>query len=303
MRLAQLPRKAAKLAHHEYKELCWKVNRTFRDGATISTRQGIYSIRFADKAIAKELYCRGEFELDWISKSLGFLRDDLQVLPPKGQGLLLDIGSNIGVIAIGALRENQFRTAVAIEPDPTNFSLLEKNVALNHLQDRIICIQSAVSDSESSLTFELSEDNFGDHRVRSGATVRENVKDLHQESTRKSIQVKADGLDQILNRLPNSLSSEVSALWIDIQGFEGYAFRGAMKTLQRDIPVVSEIWPYGIRRSGISLNEFCSIAAGIWSKYYVWRRNSFIGYPISILSAFVDELDHSDSFDNIIFIK
>jgi FkbM family methyltransferase len=304
MRLAQIPRKAAEFARHEYKELCWKVNRALRDSATISTRQGIYSIRFADKAIAKELYCRGEFELDWISKALGFIRDDLNLLPPKGQGVLVDVGSNIGVIAIGALRENQFRAAIAIEPEPTNFSLLQRNVALNHLSDRVVCIQSAVSDTEAWLTFELSKDNFGDHRVRtSGTACAGQAHELHQESARLSTNVKADSLDQLLSTIPESVTSEIAALWVDIQGFEGHAFRGAQKTLASGIPVVSELWPYGIRRSGISTDEFCEIAASIWDTYYVWRRNSFIGYPIGILSSFIDELDHADCFDNIIFTQ
>ena len=57
------------------------------------------------------------------------------------------------------LVRGEFETAIAIEPDPRNFSILQHNVKLNHLESEILCLNKAVSDRQSMLQFELSERN------------------------------------------------------------------------------------------------------------------------------------------------
>ncbi|MEQ1831108.1 MAG: FkbM family methyltransferase [Pirellula sp.] len=297
MRLRNLPGTAATAVQREWKAACWKLNQRIRKTTRVTTRQGIYEVNFADRGISKELYCKGQFELELMEKTFGFLRDQLGLLPPEGQGVLLDVGANIGVISIGALLNNQVASAIAIEPDPNNFLLLEKNIRLNGVEDRMNCFRMAASDATSELAFELSKRNYGDHRVRrieKGSGNR--AEERHDESNRSVIHVQADRLDRILkNVIPN-----VSLIWIDVQGFEGYAFRGAADLLRSKIPVVSEIWPYGIHRAGMSTDDFCQIAQGFFRDYWVWRRNSFVRYPIELLETYFIELG-DDAFDNVIF--
>lgn len=305
MRISRLPDAAMKLVRREFKSICWKVSSRIRSSAQVSTRQGLYRVHFADRAIGKELYCNGEFELELIEKTFGFLRNELAMIPPKGEGILLDVGANIGVISIGALVKNQMAGAIAIEPDPKNFSTLKTNIELNHQRDRITCLQNAVSHQTGVLQFELSQTNYGDHRVRSHASNPTSdctsESERYKESTRQLIEVHARRIDDLLGSLPETLTSKISLLWIDIQGFEGYAFQGAPKLLSRNIPVVAEIWPYGIHRAGMSTEQFCDIAEGYWKSFWVWRRRNFVQYPINLLNTIFLELGNEGDFDNVIF--
>ena len=251
--------------------------------------------------IGKCLYCDGEFELDLMSKVLGFLRG-IQKCPPKGEGTILDIGANIGVISIGMLYAGEVRHAIAIEPEPRNFSLLQRNSILNGLGDRIICLPYAVSHQKTEIQFELSDSNFGDHRVRS-ALHRADLDsgELYSESGRRVIAVQSNEVDALLGNLPETITKDITLLWVDVQGHEGYVFMGAKKLLSKGIPVVAEIWPYGIRRAGMSQEQFLDIAKSHWTSFWVWRRVKFVRYPIDTLDILFDELG-DDAAENIIFM-
>ncbi len=58
---------------------------------------------------------------------LRYLRDK-NLIPGKGEGVLLDIGANIGIISIGMLTQGEMDRAIAIEPDPFNVELLRRNI-------------------------------------------------------------------------------------------------------------------------------------------------------------------------------
>jgi FkbM family methyltransferase len=265
---------------------------------TIPTKQGVFTVSSEDQVIGKTLYCYREFEFDLISKVMNFLRSRPN-FPQKGQGTLVDIGANNGVISVAMLNMGEVEKAIAIEPEPQNFSLLENNVKQNGLSNRIICLQYAVSEKKGELSFELSKDNFGDHRVRAGSQT--NANELFCESNRRVITVNSDRLDAILANVPDTFSRNVSLIWIDVQGYEGYAFMGARDILSKGVPVASEIWPYGIRRAGMSKERFCEIVKSIWSSFWVMRRGRFVQYPIAIFDFFFDELGYDGEFDNIIF--
>jgi FkbM family methyltransferase len=140
-------------------------------------------------------------------------------------------------------------TAIAIGPEPVNFGCLRENVALNAPDDKILQIQSAFSDRIGSLAFELSDINYGDHRVRA---VSQGSQETYKESQRSVINVPADTLAEMLVGLPSRFTEDVAVMWIDVPGHEGHVFAGARQFLTRGVPVVSEVWPYAIMRSGRS---------------------------------------------------
>ena len=282
--------------------LQWRIHRRFRESVTLQTQQGIFKLPLdANDAISKHLYSRREFELEWVADSLAFLRRH-ELCPPPGQGTVLDIGANNGVISIGMLTRGEFAQAIAIEPDPRNFAIMQDNVAANGLGERFACLNFAASNQPSELQFELSENNFGDHRVRS-LRPEDSAPELFGESERRVISVPAETIDSLLAGLPAKFTQPVSLVWIDVQGYEGYVFQGAMDLLSRGVPVVSEVWPYGIRRAGMSLDRYCEIASGIWSTYWTERRGRFVRHEISELPAYVTQLGRTARHDNVIYAK
>lgn len=107
------------------------------------TKNGFLSCSNKDRLIGKHLSVRRDYEFDFINDCVAL---------PRGEGLaaagennaVVDIGANIGMIAIAMLREKYFRRAVAFEPAPENFRLL-KNVDRNDLSGRIDCLPFALS--------------------------------------------------------------------------------------------------------------------------------------------------------------
>ncbi|MFT7771921.1 FkbM family methyltransferase [Roseateles sp.] len=202
----------------------------------VSTRgPETYLVSSGDRAIARELYVNGQFDFEKLQKVMRLLGPGFQ---PR---LLLDIGANIGCICIAAVKRGLFERAMAFEPEPYNFSLLAANIHLNGLASRITPRNLALGARDGEqLVFELSKDNYGDHRISMGAQDGQ-----FDEACRERITVPSESLDsQIEGDWPGCL------IWMDTQGFEGYVLQGAARSLRERPPLVVEFWPYGMQRSG-----------------------------------------------------
>ena len=83
---------------------------------------------------------------------------------------MVDVGANIGPIAIPALTRNFFKEAILIEPEEKNFQVLMDNVYLNGLRKKVTAYNIALTDEDnSSLYLEINQEkNYGDHRVYNG---------------------------------------------------------------------------------------------------------------------------------------
>lgn len=64
-------------------------------------------------------------------------------------------------------------------------------------------------------------------------------------------------------------NERVSLVWLDVQGHEGHFFLGARRLLSSGIPVVTELWPYAVLRSGMSRSEFCCILSKLFTHFYL----------------------------------
>jgi hypothetical protein len=116
------------------------------------------------------------------------------------------------------------------------------------------------------------------------------------------VHVAANTIDALLADVDPKLTGDISVIWIDIQGYEGYAFVGAKKLLARGIPVVSEIWPYGMQRAGMAQETFYAIVNETWSSYWRRREGRFVEYPIDTFQSVFDDLGlDGDAYDNVIF--
>ncbi len=283
------------------RRLPWYVNRMVFRTRTIHTQQGIFEIPLtAPDPISLQLYTKGQFEKDLADEVLPIVRR-LSGLS-KGQGILLDIGANNGVISIGMLTNGEMESAIAIEPEPGNFQRLTKNIAHNHLENRITSLNRALSDRKGSLTFELSKTNFGDHRVRNGEAHSASG-DRYGEAGRTVISVDAERLDDVISRLPAETQSKIALIWMDVQGYEGYVLSGGPNFLSTGIPVCSEVWPYGIKRSGMSEETFCNLIQQHWTHYWLRRKNGFVRYPISIFPTLFQELGYDGASENVLLTK
>lgn len=159
-------------------------------------------------------------------------------------GTYLDIGANIGLTLIPVARIHGV-TAIGFEPEPNNFALLSENIRKNVTSQNVQLHNMALFNEKGELTFELSQSNHGDHRVRVGNSAESSS--LYNESSRLTISVPGDRLDKILNA---SDLKKPLAIKIDTQGAEHNIYLGGRSIIASADVVFMEYWPYGINRMG-----------------------------------------------------
>lgn len=94
--------------------------------------------------------------------------------------------------------------------------------------------------NNEKIKFELSENNYGDHRVKSNSA----EKNYYYEDKIKIIDVGMKRLDTIIQ----DCNPKETLLWIDVQGYEGFVLEGGINTIRKKPPLVIEFEPYLIER-------------------------------------------------------
>jgi FkbM family methyltransferase len=191
-----------------------------------------------DNIISKQIFISEEFDLGKFYKVINFLNVSKKIEN------LYDIGANIGTICIPAVKRNLVKKAYAIEPVRKNFDLLKINIMLNDLKERIDTFNYALSsEDDKNLVIELAHGNSGDHRVR-----LENLEsNLYDEKSRQLEKVKSKKFDSLFK----NLSKDKDLVWMDTQGFEPLILDGAKNLIDKEVPIVIEFWPYGLKRNNL----------------------------------------------------
>ena len=175
----------------------------------------------SDSVISPQLCAEGEFDLKKLVTAI-------QVLRGYRLTTIIDVGAHIGSICVPAVSRGWFARAIAIEPDPINFSLLKANLLLNGAGDRVSVIDAPVGGIDGAvLARKDGGANSGDHRFTPV-----------DSSTFEESRPTTTGI--VLDSLYESVEPRGALLWMDIQGAEGVALMGSRKLLSREIPVVLE---------------------------------------------------------------
>ena len=159
----------------------------------------------------------------------------LRALSMRLDGVFFELGANVGSESIEALNCG-FSRAVLVEPEPRNASLLRSNIAINGYSDRATVVEVGVSNIAGSASMAISEDNRGDHKIAAVAGARQTTIELKTA-------------DQILIEA-GFKPSDVSLVWIDTQGYDGFALAGAGSLIDDRVPFVMEFDPDAMKEAG-----------------------------------------------------
>jgi len=213
----------------------------------------------SDGEVSRETFARGAYERALFERVI----TELDVHAAPGGGLarrgFLDIGAHIGSATCLAMVRYGAASSWLFEPSPDNLGLLKQNVLVNGINDRVRVSPVALSDTDGELTFELSETNWGDHRIRPEGAPEPGSQALLGEHTRRTMSVPARRLDGLVEAGALDLAS-IGLAWIDVQGHEGHVLSGARTLLASDVPIVCEYWPYALERAG-GLDRFNELVA------------------------------------------
>jgi FkbM family methyltransferase len=157
------------------------------------------------------------------SELLGFILRKLQ--PEAAGAVFVDVGANIGSFTLPVAKSlGAGGRVIAIEPSPTIFPYLKRNVDLNGLSN-ISLAQCAASDTDLQEVpfYEAPIDNFG-------------MGSLGAQFNGESIPVITRTLDSILSEHG---VDRVTLIKVDVEGFEMGVFKGAEKLLNGpDAPLI-----------------------------------------------------------------
>lgn len=130
---------------------------------------------------------------------------------------VLDIGANVGYYTINlANLVGENGKIFAFEPDPSNFSILEKNIKLNNFKN-VILINKAVSNTLSPTTLFLNSSNTGGHSI------------VETGNSTKKIVVTTTTLDEYFKNFTDS----IDLVKIDVEGAEYKVIIGGLNFFKK----------------------------------------------------------------------
>ena len=163
------------------------------------------------------------------------IREDeiIERFTPKEGDVVIDIGAHIGrYTIIGAKRVGTNGKVVAIEANPSNFEMLNRNIKLNRLTN-IISLNNAVYSKETKIKLYLPGEELGH-------TIYNTVMSDRAKNEDKFVEVSANTLDYFLQLKG---ITDVNWIKIDVEGAEFEVLKGATNVLSKskDIALLIEI--------------------------------------------------------------
>src|SRR5215208_3948369 len=118
-------------------------------------------------------YDYGQSQRIFVNRRIAYrpLRRALEIAGSSGQDptgeekVFLDVGANIGIVTLTALKEHGFRRAVSIEAEPGNFRLLVANVALNRGDAEVRTFNVAASSGAGEAPLRVNRGSHGEHAL------------------------------------------------------------------------------------------------------------------------------------------
>lgn len=176
---------------------------------------------------------------------------------------IFDIGANIGYYAkiLSALTGEKGKVH-CFEPDTTNFKhLQEETKGLTN----VIINNKAVGPKTEKLKIYTSKNLNVDHRT------------YKPEEYDQEIEIDAVSLEDYCN-----VNTKIDFIKIDIQGFEMEAMKGMHTILKanHDIKLISEFWPYGLRKAGSTVSDYYNFLKNMNFNIYLLKEDSL--EPLSL---------------------
>ena len=199
---------------------------------------------------------------------------ELMLSKIKMGDVVLDIGANIGYYAVlFADKVGKKGKVIAIEPDPVNFEILQKNIKENKLFN-VVAVQAAVGNENKKMKIFESKENFGDHRMW-----EETLRPAGTSLDRAVKPVFCRRLDDLLKELEYQ---KIDFIKMDVQGFESLAIKGGEKIIEKNKPIIFfEYWPWGNKNAGSDIKEMMEFFRKIYKKIFWVDEYIQVHFPVS----------------------
>ena len=184
-----------------------------------------------------EFYCRvnkDDFKIMTIHED-----EIIEHFTPKQGDIVVDIGAHIGLYTIiSSKRVGTNGKVIAIEADPGNFEMLNRNIKLNQLTN-VIALNYAVYSKETKIKLYLPSGESGFTKYNTIVSDWANNED-------KFVEVNANTLDYLL-QLNQIREEEVNWIKIDVEGAEFEVLKGLLMYYPK-VKILHFLWNYMDRR-------------------------------------------------------
>lgn len=172
----------------------------------IPCRHGLkFHVLNTQDSIGRHLFFDGEYEAETVGTIDKLLKEN---------DVFIDVGANIGAICLPVAKKKNIR-AFAFEPARHIFEVLEKNMAINRLEN-ISAFPVGVSDKKGMTDFYESQRVHG----WSGMVKIDSFDHYHITTTTLDTFAVESNIDQI------------EVLKVDVQGWEYFVFKGARRLIE-----------------------------------------------------------------------
>ena len=179
-----------------------------------------------------------------------------------GEGSVLDVGANIGIMTAHLGQYLPNTTIHAFEPIPSNISVLKRIIAKFNLK-LVKLHEIAVGETSGSVKMILPQN---------GKTKMQGLSHVKHESITEWNE--GEEFEVQLDTLDNQLKAEkIQGIKIDVENFEYFALKGAKELLERDHPIIyAELWDNQNRTNCFELLDSLSYQA------YIVKNNQLISF-------------------------
>lgn len=253
----------------------------FAKGVLLDTDQGRFIVDPADIGVSKELMSKGCYGSEEIKRALEYIDQD---------SVCVIVGGHIGTLSVPISRHCS--ALHVFEANPATFYLLDLNRKLNSCNNMHL-YNKAASDRSGQLEFMMNEAN-------SGASKRVPV---HQHRAfiydkPRKISVESIALDGFLDL------NNIDLMFMDIEGSEYFALKGAQKLLSKTKTLITEFYPDHIKLvANVTAEDFWNQLKQHFSVMLEPLNNKkFVGDK-EILNELNRIIRDWESHENLIFTK
>jgi FkbM family methyltransferase len=230
--------------------------------------------------ISESIFLYGHYQDDAIDSLAKFLK--------IGRPTVINIGAAIGDVALPLTRK--WKTVIAIEPTPTTFARLQRNVRQNNLEERIICYQAAVSDVTGERDLVVYDEPAACELVGDDGRVG-----FGDRKYLERVAVKTWRLDSLLDSLHVS-PDDVGLVWSDTQGFESQVMESAPNLWASGTCLWVEVWPQGLEAHG-GTARFVEVCKKYFSRFVTEKGLNGEAQEVAALGPVAAELKYGEHID------
>lgn len=151
---------------------------------------------------------------------------------PNSQGVILDIGANIGIMTWHLSKKYPNRKVISFEPEQVNFGIL-KRICSKFALSNVELVQQALGDKPGKAKMILPIQ--GKTKMQGLAHIKHETIELWNEG--EEYEVAIETLDNVC------INVKVDAIKMDVENFEFFVLQGGKNTILRDRPLIYvELW-------------------------------------------------------------